>query len=177
MRAVCHLQSAERLAGWPSIIPRSRSRGVKALGRRYEIAVSRQLGPSATRGIWWSYRDANGPGLCQTDFVIEGEFWVVILECKHTWTVEGMEQLRDLYIPVVEMATDKKVVGVQVCKHLIPEYSGRVYDSLESAVTAARTGHEVANGHFQPPRLVTLHWRGVGPMLRNTTKEREHVNI
>lgn len=174
MRAVQHLYSAERLAGWPDCIPRSRPRGIKALGKRYEVAVGRQLGPDALRGVWWSYRDANGPGLCQTDFIILGEIWAVILECKHTWTSEGMEQLRDLYIPVVEMATDKKVVGIQVCKHLVPQYSGAVYDSLESAVISARTGHELLNGRHQPPRLVTLHWRGVGPMLHHS---REHAHV
>lgn len=174
MRAVSHLISAEQLEGWPECIPRSRARGVKALGHRYEVAVGKQLGGEAKRGVWWSYRDANGPGLCQTDFIIIGEIWVVILECKHTWTQEGMEQLRDLYIPVVEWALDRKVVGVQVCKHLVPSYSGAVYDNLEAAVISARTGHEILNGRHQPPRLVTLHWRGVGPMLK-LTKEYAHV--
>lgn len=174
-RIIYRLQSANWLEGWPEIIPRSRSRGVKALGSRYEAAVAKQLGRNARRGIWWAYRDANGPGLCQTDFIIVGEVWAVILECKHTWTPEGMEQLSDLYIPVVEMALDKKVVGVQVCKNLVPDHTGPVYDNLEAAVMAARTGHEVANGHYQPPRLVTLHWRGFGPILRTSTKE--HANV
>lgn len=171
-RRVEKLTQAERLNGWPEMIPRIAARGVKALGRRYEAAVGRQLGPQAVRGIWWSYRDANGPGLCQTDFLINGEYWAVILECKHTWTADGMHQLQDLYLPVVGMALDKKVMGVQVCKHLTPNHVGSVYNTLEEAVREARTGDRLEHNRFNnPTRLVTLHWRGIGPMLHTSTKE------
>lgn len=165
MRHLCNLRSAEMLKGWPEMIPKSKPRGIKALGRRYEMAVSRQLGPDAHRGIWWSYRDANGPGLYQTDFLITGVIWAVILECKHTWTLEGMEQLRN-YMPVVEMALNKRVLGVQVCKHLVPEHVGPVYNDLADAVNAAR----------YPAQLVTLHWRGVGPLV-TTRKEPQYVHV
>lgn len=170
MRRIYRLQEAERLNTWPELIPRTLSRGVKALGRRYEAAVAKQLGRDATRGVWWSYRDANGPGLCQTDFLVIGEVWAVVLECKHTWTAEGMEQLSELYLPVVSMALDKRVVGVQVCKHLVPHFAGPVYNDLESAVTSARTGEHLERGKLVRPRLVTLHWRGIGPLLK-TMKE------
>lgn len=170
-RCVIRLQEAERLNSWPELIPRTLSRGIKALGRRYEAAVAKQLGRDAARGVWWSYRDANGPGLCQTDFLIVGETWAVVLECKHTWTAEGMEQLQDLYLPVVRMALDRRVVGVQVCKHLVPHFAGPVYNDLESAVISARTGEHIEQSKIRQSRLVTLHWRGIGPMLRSVTKE------
>jgi hypothetical protein len=109
------------------------------------------------RGLWWSYCDANGPGLCQTDFLIEGKIWAIILECKNTWTWEGMEQLTDLYLPVVEMAREKRVAGIQVCKNLIPGYIGQVFQDLEDAVAAARRG-------CTP---VTLHWHGFGSILQH----------
>jgi hypothetical protein len=109
------------------------------------------------RGLWWSYCDANGPGLCQTDFLIEGKIWAIILECKNTWTREGMEQLTDLYLPVVEMAREKRVAGIQVCKNLIPGYIGQVFQDLEDAVAAARRG-------CTP---VTLHWHGFGSILQH----------
>lgn len=168
MRIISRLQEAERLAGWPEIIPRSRSRGVKALGHRYEKAVGRQLGREARHGVWWAYRDANGPGLCQTDFVIVGEIWAVILECKHTWTVEGMEQLQYLYIPVVERALERRAIGVQVCKHLTPD-AGDVFNDLESAVNAARIGDRLSGAppSFERLRLATLHWRGIGPIMQS----------
>jgi hypothetical protein len=158
MRLVSDLRWAQQLDGWPDSIPRSRVRGVKALGRRYETAVAHQLGSEATRGVWWTYRDSRGPGLCQTDLIINGTSYVVILECKHTWTAEGMDQLRYLYIPVVEMATGKQALGIQVCKHLVPYHTGLVYPCLEDAVAAAKAGYK--------PQ-VTLHWRGVGPLLKH----------
>lgn len=165
-RIIYRLSWARRLDEWPEAIPRPRPRGVKALGRRYESAIALQLGSEAIRGQWWQFKDANGPGICQTDFVIFGEAWTAILESKHTWTAEGMEQLEQLYMPVVEMATNKKVLGVQVCKHLSPHCSGPIYNTLESAVIAARTGYNLGYGsHYEPTRLVTLHWRGFGPML------------
>jgi hypothetical protein len=175
MRVVSRLEFAEQLAGWPDIIPRTKMRGVKALGGRYEAAVAKQLGRTAHKGIWWSYRDTNGPGLCQTDFIILGEIWAVILECKHTWTTEGMAQLKDLYIPVVERALNKKALGVQVCKHLVPHHTGPVYDVLEDAVNYARTGDTMEHSFkYRPSRLVTLHWRGIGPMIRYAAKEYVH---
>lgn len=157
-RVISDLKSARAFDGWPDSIPRHRARGVKALGRRYEAAVARQLGSDATRGQWWTFRDANGPGLCQTDLIIPGDTWIVVLECKHTWIADGMMQLQYLYLPVVGMATGKRVVGIQVCKHLVPYAHSEVCESLEEAVIAAKRNHN---------RLVTLHWRGFGPMLQS----------
>jgi hypothetical protein len=138
------------------------------LGKRYEAAVSKQLGPMAQQGIWWEYKDSNGPGLCQTDFIIEGEIWCIILECKHSWTAEGMEQLNELYLPVLEMALNKKTAGIQVCKHLSSQCFGRIYDNLETAVAAAKS-----------IRPVTLHWRAIGPITRTSlpTKELNYEHI
>jgi len=166
-RQVYKLNWAERLNEWPEQIPKPRPRGVKALGRRYENAVALQLGPTAVRGQWWRFRDANGPGLCQTDFIIIGKVWVAILECKHTFTDEGVEQLEQLYLPVVQMAEDKQAIGIQVCKNLSSHCSGKVYNTLESAIIAAR-----APG---PTRLATLHWRGFGPLLAYKQKELAYV--
>lgn len=159
-RIISNLISAQPLDGWPHSIPRSRVRGVKALGRRYEAAVARQLGSDATRGQWWTFRDGNGPGLCQTDLLISGSHWVVVLECKHTWISDGMDQLHYLYLPVVGMATGKQVVGVQVCKHLVPYARGAIFQDLESAVEAAKQS-------WRRGAPVTLHWRGIGPLLHS----------
>lgn len=169
MRIVSDLQWAKALDGWPDSIPKSRSRGIKALGRRYEGAVAHQLGAGATRGQWWRFRDANGPGLCQTDFILEGARWVVILEAKHTWTPGGMDQLHYLYIPVVGMATGKQVVGVQVCKHLVPYHTGSVFTDLESAIASAKETWRVK----AITRCVTLHWRGVGPIIHSNLNWKE----
>lgn len=166
-RIIHDLKSAQPLSGWPASIPRHRARGVKALGRRYETAVARQLGPEATQGQWWTFRDSNGPGLCQTDLIIPGTSWIVVLECKHTWIADGMDQLQYLYLPVVGMATGKRTIGIQVCKHLVPYARGAVFTDLESAV-------ETAKEHWRRTasmRCVTLHWRGIGPLIHSNLKE------
>lgn len=161
IRHVLGLYEAKQLEGWPAIIPKPRPRGIKALGTRYEKLVEKQL-PHAKRGLWWHYRDSNGHGLCQTDFLLEPVSFrwdhqlitPVVLECKHTWTDEGMEQLEELYIPVVSMATGKRAVGIQVCKHLVPWARSNICYDLWDAI-------ELAVSHDRP---VTLHWRGLSPL-------------
>lgn len=152
IRHVLGLYEAEKMPEWPAIIPRPRPRGIKALGTRYEKLVAKQL-PYAQHGVWWQYRDSNGRGLCQTDFLLDDPKVPVILECKHTWTAEGMEQLEELYIPVVSMALGRPAIGIQVCKHLVPWAKSKISYCLSQAILEAE-------GSSSP---VTLHWRGLSP--------------
>lgn len=157
MRQVTNLKWARRLpVEWPPGIPRPRPRGVKALGRRYETALGKAL-PQAEPGIWWEFFDTNGPGLCQTDFILASGHRLLVLECKHTWTVEGMAQLAGLYLPVVSLAAERPAAGVQVCKHLVP-WAGASHQSLADAWEAARLTGLPA----------TLHWRGLMPLQHQT---------
>jgi len=152
-RQISGLRYAHRYpAKWPPAIPRPRPRGIKALGARYESAFAKSL-PTAERGVWWEFIDDNGPGLCQTDFIWINGPDIIIFECKHTWTDEGMAQLIGLYIPVVSRALQRNVTGIQICKHLVP-WAGPTAISLEEALANAR-----ATG--QP---TTLHWRGLVPI-------------
>jgi hypothetical protein len=64
-----------------------------------------------------------------------------------------MDQLKRLYLPVVERALNQRVIGIQICKNLIPDYVGTVYDDLEAAIAAAKE-----------KQLVTIHWRGFGQL-------------
>jgi len=147
------LLEAHELSRWPEAIPHSRPRGAKALGKRFEGAVAKQL-PTYRRGVWWSFRDANGPGLCQTDLLLV-ESWATILECKHTWTPEGLDQLRYLYMPVVSRATGKHTIGIQICKNLALNGIGSaVFTDLDEAINFARLNSVV----------VTVHWRGYTPL-------------
>jgi len=86
----------------PAHIPKSRPRGVKAAGLRYEKALAAAI-PRAEHGQWVEYRDLNGPGHCQMDLLIEGSKRIVVIECKLTDVEQGFGQLRDLYFPIVEM--------------------------------------------------------------------------
>lgn len=158
-RHVSNLIYARRLLQRPAFIPQSRPRGFKALGTRYESLVSRNL-PGSERGLWWEYSDANGLGFCQTDFIVIGRRYVLIIECKHTWTPTGMEQLQDLYLPVVSLALGLPTIGVQLCKHLVTHThsTALICPTLEDAV-------ETAKARNAP---TTLHWRGLGPIPRQT---------
>lgn len=155
-RKITGLKWARRLPHWPSCIPHPRPRGFKALGARYEKAVGQQLGARAERGVWWEFADANGPGLCQTDFIITGQQLLAVLECKHTWTEEGWEQLQRLYLPVLQLATGMPTIGLLVCKNLVPWAASRPQQTLEAGIAEAKLGS----------RLATVHWRGVAPLLR-----------
>jgi hypothetical protein len=138
----------------PNCIPQSRPRGVKAYGVRYEKALAARL-PVAQRGIWWEFVDANGPGYCQTDFIIDLPGGIVILECKYTWVAEGHIQIENLYKPVVEQARGCPVAGLVVVKKLTPGMNGtRVVSSLEEALRLESLGFRVV-----------LHWLGIGPIL------------
>lgn len=155
-RVISGLEWAGRFEGkWPEGIPHVRARGVKALGVRYEAAVAHQL-PGAERGVWWRFCDSNGPGICQTDVLVLGQEFALVLECKHTWKQEGHDQLQYLYIPVVAKATGLRTIGIQVCKN-INWAARRTENELEAAIG-------VAKQHG----LATLHWRGVTPLLRTS---------
>jgi len=102
----------------PAHIPRSRPKGAKAAGLRYEKALSAAI-PRAEHGQWFEFQDMNGPGHCQMDLIIVGSKRVVLIECKLTEVEQGQNQLRDLYFPIAEMVwPDKKPLGIVAARHL-----------------------------------------------------------
>lgn len=134
------------------IFPAAKGRkGAKAAGIRYERSIAKHLGV-AEHGIWWEFCDANGPGACQTDFVLLGRMYCLVLEAKYTYTEAAWGQLFDLYRPVVEAATGKQFLGVQICKVLKPGAKNIVH-SMAEASWMAQIG-------YRP----TLHWPGLGPL-------------
>lgn len=148
-RRIKGLRYVRALDDKPVSIPTSRPRGVKALGPRYEKAIESVL-PNAKRGQWFEFVDSNGQGYCQVDFVLQRDGFVVLLEAKHTWTLEGHLQLEQLYKPVVEMLTGMPTLGVVVCKRLVPEVSelqsagklsvhGNLWKAVEASLDEQRT--------------------------------------
>jgi len=102
----------------PAHIPKSRPRGAKAAGIRYERALGAMI-PRAEPGQWFEFRDLNGPGHCQTDLLIVGAKRIVVIECKLTDVEGGRAQLEGLYMPIVEMVwPDKKPLGIVAARHL-----------------------------------------------------------
>lgn len=73
---------------------------------------------------WFFYRRADGlTGACCPDILLHddelGLTWVI--EVKYTWVSEAMTKLRDLYCPVVELATSRKAEPLVVVKRLTPQ--------------------------------------------------------
>jgi hypothetical protein len=124
----------------PAHIPKSRPKGSKAAGLRYEKALAAAI-PRAEHGQWFEFKDLNGPGHCQMDLVIEGAKRVVIIECKLTEVEQGQEQLEKLYFPIAKLVwPDKKPLGIVAVRHLskCPDVR-EVETTLKGAILRAET--------------------------------------
>lgn len=157
---------AQRLAHRPPAIPIGRPRGAKLAGVRYERAFGKALGQLAQHGPWFQFRDMNGIGHCQPDFIIELPSLVVILECKYTWTLAAFVQMEALYAPVLSFALGKPVIGLQVCKRLLPEAqkSGKIVSMLGNGLILANSGARV-----------TLHWQENTPVMLRPSQDQLSV--
>ena len=154
-RRVTGLRWARRLEERPAGLPIGRPRGKKRAGVQYERQLAGAL-PNARHGLWWEFEDRYGKGICQTDLVMLVGQATVVLEAKLTWTEDAWDQLEGLYLPVVRMAMAGRVVGVQVCKNLLPQAKW-VSVGLEEAVLNALAD-----------RRATLHWMGLAPLLTDS---------
>ncbi len=147
----------------PSCIPKSRPRGKKAAGLRYE----RQLA-EAVRGVhgqWFEFEDSRGHGWCQPDIFFESAGVIFVLEAKYTWTEAGFKQIERLYKPILAMSLRRPVFGLVVCKVLVPEMHGSVVcRTLPEATEAAAAG-----------RKVVLHWIGTGLEPFKARPRADHV--
>lgn len=140
----------------PGCIPKSRPRGKKAAGLRYERDLAAAL-PGATHGQWFEFEDSAGHGWCQPDLFICGTEAIWVLEAKYTWKRGAQAQISRLYKPVLERVFGLPVRGIVVCKVLTRETpQGAICRSLEEA--KARSAG---------PLPVVLHWIGAGlePLL------------
>ena len=69
--------------------------------------------------LWIRYVDAEGPGLCNPDIVLECDDRVLVLECKLTQTDVAENQIFQLYAPVIRLMWNKPILGVAVFRNLI----------------------------------------------------------
>ena len=147
-RVISGLKWARPLAERPGSSPKSRPRGAKRQGVKYERDFAKAL-PEAEHGTWFEFYDANGHGHCQPDLFMRVGDNIVVFECKYTWTEVGHWQVMQLYKPVLEAAYGLKVVPVVVCKNLTPK-APKATASLEDAIRQAIvSGGRVAT---------VLHW-------------------
>ncbi len=150
-RFIVDLYSAEACSRPPGI-PKSRARGRKAAGLRYERELANAI-PRAKHGQWFRFVDKNGLGVCQPDLLLRTQFGIAILESKYTWTETGHMQLDRLYIPVVEKVWARTpAFGIVVCKVLGPGvHPDWICRDLATAIGRAASG-----------RKTVLHWIGAG---------------
>lgn len=132
---------------------RARPRGAKAAGLRYEKAFARAM-PQAKHNPWFAFIDRNGAGNCSPDFVLELDDCLVVFECKLSDKSYAKDQLRLLYVPIVERVYGKSVRAIVVTKILRPwSDTSRVVGTMAEAIEMAK--------HTIP----TLHWLGRGKLL------------
>ena len=156
-RVISQIRDAEACER-PKGLPKSRARGVKARGIKYERDLAAAI-PSARHGQWFRFEDGNGPGCCQTDLLLETQWGLAILEAKLTWTWEGHRQLDQLYIPVLRQAYSSAwagkpphIFGLVVCKVLTPDlnlHRDWICRDLYGALSRAAEG-----------KRTVLHWMG-----------------
>ena len=145
--------SASILPKRPGNIPKSRGRGAKAEGRRYEAAVLKKLLLPLTKttssevlsSVWFEFLDANGRGVCEADHIIIRPDRVVVVECKLTQTPRGISQLERLYLPCARLVwPERRVQGVMICKTLYEEptfYAGSWEEVLAAPDSVIPTWH------------------------------------
>ena len=128
----------------PAHLPKSRPKGAKAAGLRYEKALAAAI-PRAEHGQWFEFQDMNGPGHCQMDLIIEGQKRIVVIECKLTEVQIGRNQLTDLYFPIARKVwPDKEPLGIVAARHLSKENQ---LDVVETSLKAAILRAEIGRAH------------------------------
>lgn len=155
IRGLIWAQPCER----PKNIPKSRPRGRKAAGLKYERDLACGLKMSIVgkvpiwHGQWFKFEDSRGTGVCQTDIVLRTPVGIAILESKYTWTEAGHAQIDRLYVPVLEAANPGvPAFGFVVCKVLTSDVKPEwVCRDLATAIRRSSAGLRTV-----------LHWVGAG---------------
>lgn len=140
----------------PGNLPTSRLRGTKRMGMKYERDFAKaiqQKYPNALLGQWFTFRDRNGSGYCQSDIIVKLPLECIIFECKLTDCDKGRSQLARLYRPVVERCWGLPTRCMVVTRHLSGETKLElVTDQLKDALA------------FNREAIPTLHWRERNPL-------------
>lgn len=109
-------------------------------GEIYErkvVAALAKRWPDVRPGVWFSFTDGNGPGICQTDAFLVLPHEVVVFEVKLTACRYGHEQLAGLYCPILSHLYKRPARGVQIAKNLQPETPGPVLSDLDAFLSSS----------------------------------------
>lgn len=116
--------------------PKRRARGSRSKGLAYERKVQRALRrsfPRAFCGQWIVFEDANGRGYAQPDAYALRHADILLLEAKLSYRESAWEQMRRLYVPLLEFIYARPVTCVLVTKYSPATPEPRIHD-LASAV-------------------------------------------
>lgn len=100
-------------------------------------------------GPWIEYRDHDGLGVCQPDFIVRLPGRILVIEAKLTFVQNAILKLQTLYIPLVMHIEGRlDVQGTVVCQNV-------------TAHTPETVFHLDAPGLSQPS---VYHWLGRMPI-------------
>lgn len=115
---------------------------MQAKGRAYENKVRGELERRVGRGLWedfellsgqWlHFRDSNGNGFAQPDFILLSSDLAVILDAKLSHTILARPQLEHLYRPLVQFFWKRPVTCVEVCHNAAAVPGGSWIRDLDS---------------------------------------------
>ena len=66
---------------------------------------------------WIRFADGNGPGWAQPDFYLVQPRRVICWEAKLSYVPEGLDQLTELYVPLLEHIYERPVLPILVFKN------------------------------------------------------------
>ena len=104
--------------GKPKAGQRARPGSAKLAGleweREVEEVIFQETRPGSTfiKGLWLHFRDSNGLGYCQPDFIFTRNHSVIVVECKLSWHSYSLRQVQGLYLPLVGHLYQKKPLGL-----------------------------------------------------------------
>jgi len=115
----------------PRKLPRAQT-PMSKMGLRFEQNVARNLtahrppNTTITRNPWFEYLAGASTDLqyCCPDILVESETFpdfLIVIEIKRTWTRLAQAKLRELYVPVISLATGRPVKPLVIVNLMTPE--------------------------------------------------------
>ena len=127
-------------------------------GHVYEEKVAQYLAAvfgedNVKHGQWVEFCDANGPGMCQPDIIVEKDGRVAIIECKLTARKTARKQLEKLYAPVLRHIYKKrKLKLVQATSALTLKCKDEIILKNLNDIFDPKCVYQYAIIHLVPPK-------------------------
>ena len=105
----------------PKNLKGSRGKGL-TYQRRVERELKRRFSFCARDlfiGQWLAFLDGNGRGFAQPDAYLVGPHSIVVFEVKLTQHPNGLQQIHQLYRPLLGFIYEKPVTGILICRNLV----------------------------------------------------------